>query len=84
MSGQSFAINEDEGSANCGVCYLVSQLMVIVGLGEVKLSVTPSAADDDDEADDDDVDDIYIMVECIYAVSMSQKSLLSSGHQLDC
>ena len=57
MSGQSFAINEDEGSANCGGWYLVNQLMMIVGLGEVKLSVTPSAADDDDEADDNDVDD---------------------------
>ena len=61
VSGQSFAINEDEGSANCGVWYLVSQLMMIVRLGEVKLSVTPSAAaddDDDDNADDaDDADD---------------------------
>ena len=57
MSRQSFAINEDEGSANCSGWYLVSQLMVIVGLGEVKLSVTPSAADDDDDVDDDDDDD---------------------------
>ena len=45
--------------------------------------------DDDDDGDDDygadrvDDDDIYIMVECIY-LSMSQKSLFSSSHQLDC
>ena len=52
--GQSFAINEDEGSANCSGWYLVNQLMMIVGLGEVKLSVTPSAAA---AADDDDVTD---------------------------
>ena len=38
---------------------------------------------DDNENDHDDDDDIYIMVECIY-LSMSQKSLFSSSHQLDC